>query len=187
MLVEKYNNMNKENANNKLDRYFNTRTLQRLQGKGLFCGMDYIGIEELKTIEYYSRLDHSKNVAYTASKLSDDFKVALAGAFHDIGTLSFSHVNSYKKGEALTQENDELDIKSILLKDEELITYLYEDGINISDVVDYSRYPLIDKKIPCLCLDRVDGGILATCLIWDHTHTFEEIEALYNMICYTEN
>ncbi len=202
MLVEKYNKLNKENSNPKLDRYFNTKTLQRLKGKGLFCGMDFVNIKELKPIEYYSRFDHSMNVAYTASKLTSDTKppigvfhdtgnfeliVPLAGAFHDVGTLDFAHANSFKKGEALTQNNDELDIKSILLKDEELLTYLEEDGIKLDDVVNHSKYPLIDKEIPCLCLDRVDGGVLATCLIWAHTHTFDEIRELYYMLGYLEN
>ena len=186
MLVEKYNTMNKENGNPKLDRYFQTKTMRYLEGKGLFCGMDFVNIKELKPVEYCSKLDHSRNISYTASKLSNEFKIALAGALHDVGTLSFSHVNSYKKGEGLTQQNDELDIKTILLKDEELLTYLHEDGVNIDEVVDYSKYPLIDKEIPCLCLDRADG-ILSTCLFWAHTHPFEEIEELYNMLCYTEN
>ena len=64
-LLDKYNNMNKENSNYKLDRYFQTKTLKRLQGIGLFCGMEYVGIESLKPICYYSRLDHSKNVLYS--------------------------------------------------------------------------------------------------------------------------
>lgn len=187
MLVEKYNQMMKENANTKLDRYFKTQTLQRLKGKGLFCGMDYVGIKDLKPIEYYSRLDHSKNVAYTASKLTDDFNIALAGAFHDVGTLSFAHVNSFKKGQSLTQEDDEWDIKSVLLKDEELLTYLHEDGIQIEDVVDPSKYPLIDKEMPSLCLDRIEGGILATSLIWAHTHTLYQVRQLYNMLGYVSN
>ena len=66
MLVEKYNNLNKQNSNNVLDKYFETKTLQRLKGKGLFCGMDYVEIDSLIPTEYYSRYDHSKNVAYTA-------------------------------------------------------------------------------------------------------------------------
>lgn len=186
MLVEKYNNLNKKNSNDALDKYFETKTLQRLKGKGLFCGMDYVGINSLRPNEYYSRYDHSKNVAYTAWKLSKDLKIALTGAFHDVGSLSFAHVNSFKKGDSLTQESDELDIKSIIQKDEELLTYLHEDGINIDEVVTASKYPLIDKKIPSLCLDRVDG-ILATCLFWSKTHSFEEIESLYNMLTYFEN
>lgn len=186
MLVEKYNNLNKKNSNDALDKYFETKTLQRLKGKGLFCGMDYVGINSLRPNEYYSRYDHSKNVAYTAWKLSEDLKIALTGAFHDVGSLSFAHVNSFKKGDSLTQESDELDIKSIIQKDEELLTYLHEDGINIDEVVTASKYPLIDKKIPSLCLDRVDG-ILATCLFWSKTHSFEEIESLYNMLTYFEN
>ena len=186
MLKEQYENLNKENANEKLERYFQTKTLQRLKGIGQFCGMDHIQLKPLKPIEYYSRFDHSKNIAYTASKLSDGLTISLAGAVHDVGTLAFSHVNSFKRGEALTQEHDELDVKSIVSKDEEFLQYLSEDGISLSDICTASRYPLIDKPVPTLCLDRVDG-ILTTCLIWQHTHSFEEIKKLYYMIGYCDN
>lgn len=192
MLVEQYGNMMKENADPRLERYIKTQTMQRLQGKGVFCGMDYVNIEKLKPIEYYSRLEHSKNVAYSSSSMYKDnrdkfFKIALAGLFHDVGTKCFAHANSFKTGDALLQENDELDVKSVLLKDEELITYLKEDGINILDVIDYSKYPILDKPIPALCMDRLDGGILGTCLFWAHTHSFDEIKELYNMVGYLEN
>ncbi len=186
MLVEQYNALNRENASPKLDRYFQTKTLKRLEGRGMFCGMDYVGIKELVPIEKYTRLDHSKNVAYTASILSDDLKAPLAGAFHDVGTISFAHVNSFKKGKALTQDSDELNVESLIKQDEELLTYLREDNIALADVVTAEKYPLIDKEIPCLCLDRADG-ILSTCLIWAHTHNFEEIKNLYYMLSYCDN
>jgi hypothetical protein len=186
MLLEQYNAMQKNNYVGPLDKYFKTKTLQRLEGKGLFCGMDYVGYKPIRPREYYSRLSHSKNVGYTAWTLSENLTIALAGAFHDVGSLSFAHVNSFKKGQGLTQDKDEWSIKEILLQDEELLTYLHEDGININEVVDYSKYPLIDKEIPSLCLDRVDG-ILATCLFWAKSHTFEQIKELYYMIWYLEN
>ena len=83
MLVEQYGAMTKESADPRLERYIQTKTMQRQKGKGLFCGMDYVNIERLKPIEYYSRLDHSKNVAYTTSTLymnerDAGFKIALA-------------------------------------------------------------------------------------------------------------
>ena len=53
MLVEKYNNLNKENSNDTLDKYFETKTLQRLKGKGLFCGMDYVGINFLNMCLFF--------------------------------------------------------------------------------------------------------------------------------------
>ena len=186
MNVQSYNQLNQENSNTLLDKYFETETLKRLKGKGLFCGMDYVGIPMLVPNEYYSRYDHSKNVGYTAWKLSEDLKVALAGLFHDVGSLSFAHVNSFKKGDALKQENDELSVREILLQDEELLSFLRDDHISIEDVVDASKYPLIDKKIPALCLDRADG-ILATCLFFAKTHSFEEIRSLYYMLAYFEN
>ena len=187
MLVEKYNKMMRDNATVNLDKYANTKTMRRLKGKGQFCGMDYIKLRELVPAEFYSRFNHCENVAYTASKLIDEIEAILAGYVHDVGVLSFAHVNSFKKGDALKQDKDELDIKTIISKDEEFMEYLFEDRINLADIVDAKRYPLIDKEIPCLCLDRAEGGILATCLFWAHTHTFEEIEDLYNMLCYAEN
>lgn len=186
MLLEKYNKMYKNNYAGPLDKYFKTKTMQRLKGKGLFCGMDYVGVEMLRPREYYSRYDHSRNIGYAAWTLSEDLKCALTASFHDIGTLSFAHANSFKKGDALNQENDELDVKSVLLKDEEILTYLNEDGIKLNDVIDATKYPLIDKEIPALCLDRVDG-ILATCLFWAKTHNFKQIKELYYMLCYFEN
>lgn len=185
MLVEAYEKINKERANLDLDKYFNTITLKRQKGKGMFCGMDYVAIKKLRPIEYYSRFNHCKNTAYTASKLTDNLCIQLAGALHDVGVCSFAHVNSFKKGEALTQENDELNVKNIILQDEELLTYLHEDQINIDDVCDASKYNLIDKEIPALCLDRADG-ILTTCLIWQHTHSIEEISELYDMLGYVD-
>lgn len=186
MLKEQYNQLMKENTVINLDKYLKTKTMQRLKGRGQFCGMDYVGIKELNPIEYYSRYDHSVNMAYTASKLINELEVILTSLFHDVGTLSFSHVNSYKKGNIVKQD-DELSVKKVLMQDEELREYLHEDGIDLEDVVDAKKYPLIDKEIPCLCLDRLDGGVLATCLFWAHTHTFEEIRELYYMVCYADN
>ena len=186
MLVEQYRDLNKERSTDKIDKYFDTKTLKRLQGKGLFCGMDFVGIDSLRPIEYYSRFEHSRNVAYTAWKLSEDLSTTLAGAFHDVGSLSFAHVNSFKKKEGLTQEHDELSIKSVLKEDEELLAMLDEDGIRLEDVIDPKKYPLIDKSIPALCLDRLDG-ILATCLFFAKTHSFDQIRDLYYMVCYFEN
>ena len=186
MLVEKYNELNKTNSTNKIDKYFDTITFKRLKGKGLFCGMDFVNLECLKPNEYYSRFDHSRNVAYSAWKLSEDLPTTLAGAFHDVGSLSFAHVNSFKKNEGLTQEHDELSIESVLKEDKELLSMLEEDNIKLDDVINAKKYPLIDKSIPALCLDRVDG-ILATCLFFAKTHSFDDVESLYNMLGYLDN
>lgn len=63
------------------------------------------------------------------------------------------------------QASDELKIESILKQDEEFLEYLHEDKIELKDVTNPEKYPLINKEIPTLCLDRSDG-ILATCLFW---------------------
>lgn len=185
-MKKEYNAINQEGTTKELEKYFETKTMRRLQKIGLFCGMDYTSIASLKPIEYYSRLDHSKNVAYTAWKCSEDLKIALTGAFHDVGTLSFSHVNSFKQGNSILQDQDEREIESILKQDEELLEYLEEDKIKLEEVIYPKKYPLIDKEIPALCLDRVDS-ILATCLFWTHTHSINTIQSLYYMLIYLES
>ncbi len=84
MLVEQYGTMTKEDADPRLERYIKTKTMQRLKGKGVFCGMDYVNIQKLKPIEFYSRLEHSKNVTHSTSSLYKDerskfLKIALVG------------------------------------------------------------------------------------------------------------
>ena len=73
MLVEQYRDLNKERSTDKIDKYFDTKTLKRLQGKGLFCGMDFVGIDSLRPIEYYSRFEHSRNVLYSSKVIPSSF------------------------------------------------------------------------------------------------------------------
>lgn len=202
MLVEQYNKMHREDYINllkkdgnisvgesilRLEKYFNTKTMQRLKSKGMFCGMDYVKMEKLKPNEYYSRFDHCVNISYAAGVLGyRGLAEQLSGLFHDVGTYSFAHVNSFKKGDGLTQENDEMSVKEVLKQDKEVLEYLYQDGINIDDVVDYTKYPLLDKPLPCLCLDRADG-ILSTCLFWAKSHNFEDVKNLYYMESFVTN
>mgnify|MGYP007002368809 CR=1 FL=1 len=48
VFLNKYNAMNKKNYQGPLDKYFKTKTMQRLKGKGLFCGMDHVGVDMLR-------------------------------------------------------------------------------------------------------------------------------------------
>lgn len=76
MLVEQYNAMHrdyyykyleKDIDSTQLEKYFQTKTMQRLKGKGMFCGMDFVQMAKLKPREYYSRFDHCVNLGYDAS------------------------------------------------------------------------------------------------------------------------
>jgi len=62
----------------------------------------------------------------------------------------------------------------VLLQDKELLEYLHDDRIKIDDVVSAKKYLLMGKKIPALCLDRVDG-ILEIFLFCQKMHSFEKI------------
>ena len=78
MLVEQYGTTTKYDANPRLVRYIKIKKMQRLKGKGVFI------IQKLKPIEFYSKLEHSKNVTRSTSSLYKDeksrfLKIALIG------------------------------------------------------------------------------------------------------------
>lgn len=180
-LVEKYIELYKKGYSEVFDKYLHTKTMQRLKGIGMYCGMDYVGINMLRPKNDYTRYDHSVVTCYGTYALTEDLIQALAALFHDSGTAPFSHVNSYKNGEGETQENDEEDVLTILKKDKELLEHLKNDKINLLDVCDASKYPIVDKERPALCMDRLDG-ILSTCLLCTGKLDFEYISELINMV-----
>jgi hypothetical protein len=184
-LVDQYIELYRSENTEILDKYDNTETMQRLKGKGYFCGMDYVGIKKLKPKRKYTRYDHSNVVCHGTYSLTGDLKQALAGKFHDVGTRPFAHANSFKKGEGATQENDELDVKTILKNDKTILRYLKEDNIELEEVCDASMYPIVDKEIPALCMDRLDG-ILSTSLFWTGNIGIKDVTDLLRMITYFE-
>ena len=60
------------------------------------------------------------------------------------------------------QESTEEYTENILRKDRYLLKCLKEDSININDIIDFKRYPIVDNDRPKVCADRIDGVILFT-------------------------
>lgn len=167
-----------------LNKYIALPTMQRLKGIGLLCGTDWTALYHNRV--YYSRLDHSIGVALITWNFTHDKKQTLAALFHDISTPVFSHVSDFRKGDALTQTATEAPTAAILKQDKELLKLLDNDGILLSEINDYHKYPIADNEIPQLSADRLEY-MFPSGMALDGSWTMEEIERCYKDIIILKN
>lgn len=167
-----------------IDKYLNTKTLDRIKYVSQFCGCDYTNLYNTKF--YYSRYDHSLVVAHMTWHFTHDKNATIAALLHDVGTPCFAHSIDYVFGDYINQESSEKDIIEIIKKDEELLQYLNEDNIFLKDLQDLTKYPILENKTPKLCTDRLDG-VLGTCYIWLQTHSLDELKEIYDNLTILEN
>lgn len=167
-----------------INKYLETKTLNRIKYVSQFCGCDYTNLYNTKF--YYSRYDHSLVVAHMTWHFTHDKEATIAALLHDIGTPCFAHSIDYVFGDYINQESSEKDIIDIIKKDEVLLKYLNEDNISLEKLKDLTKYPILENKTPKLCTDRLDG-VLGTCYIWLQTHTLEEIKEVYDNIIVLKN
>lgn len=160
-------------------KYIKLPLLQRLDGVGLLCGTDWTRLYRNRF--YYSRLEHSVATALIIWHFTHDKAQTIAGLLHDVSMPVFSHVSDFRKGDALTQTATEAANSQILRSSAELSRFLAQDGLTITQVEDYHRYPIADNEIPRLSADRLEymfpsGMVLNAC--W----TMDEIKRCYNDI-----
>lgn len=67
-----------------IDKYLNTKTLNRLRSVTQFCGSDYTNLYSPRFL--YTRFDHSLVVAHMTWHFTHDKKETIAALLHDIAT-----------------------------------------------------------------------------------------------------
>lgn len=167
-----------------IDKYLNTKTLNRIKYIGQFCGCDYTKL--YSPLYFYSRFDHSLVVAHMTWHFTHDKLSTIAALLHDIGTPCFAHTIDILLDDAINQESSEIDIIELIKKDKKLLNCLKEDNLSLDNLKDLSKYPILENKSPKLCTDRLDG-VLHTCYIWLHTHSLKKIKEVYDNITVLKN
>ncbi len=167
-----------------IDKYLNTKTLDRLKNISQFCGCDYTKL--YSPLFFYSRYNHSLVVAHMTWHFTHNKKDTIAALLHDVGTPCFAHCIDYVFGDYLEQESSEKDILELILQDDELLNCLKKDNISLEDLKDLTKYPILENKTPKLCTDRLDG-VLHTCYVWLHTHSLNEIKEVYDNLTVLTN
>lgn len=169
--------------------YMRLPFMSHLKGVGLLCGTDWTPLYSNRF--FYSRFDHSVGTALITWNFTHDRKQTLASLFHDSATAAFSHVNDFRKGDALRQEVTEKGTFKILSSSEHLCRLLERDGIYIEEIADYHAYPVCDNDIPCLSADRLEymfpSNMALANLVHGHVWTLDEAESLYRNIIVLRN
>ena len=111
-----------------------------------------------------------------------DKKASIAALLHDAGTPCFAHTIDYVLGDYKNQESSEKKILDIVNDDFWVKYNLKSDGIELDELDELLKNPILENKTPRLCTDRLDG-VRGTCFIWLHTHSLEDIKAIYDDLC----
>ncbi|MEE1167342.1 MAG: hypothetical protein UHP28_09365 [Treponema sp.] len=182
--IKKYYSILSKDVPYFINEYASVPSMQRLKGVGLLCGTDWTKLYKNRFV--YSRYDHSIAVALIIWNFTRDKIQTLAGLFHDIATAAFSHVQEFRKGDALTQSESERGTEEIIRNDKVLCAMLEKDGISIESVRDYHQYPIADNDLPCLSADRLEymfpsgASLLGSWNLEDVQKVYSDIVVLKN-------
>lgn len=160
-----------------IDPYLASKSMQRLKGVDMNCGLQFTSHPDFSSYGPYSRYEHSFGVACIIWYFTHDKKQTLAGLFHDISTRAFSHVIDFVRKDYLVQESTEDNTRQFILQDTVIMNQLLCDGISVDEVSDYHVYPIADNDAPRLSADRLEytlGNLLNY-----RKCTIEEIEKYY--------
>ena len=160
-----------------IDPYLASKSMQRLKGVDMNCGLQFTSHPGFSSNSSYSRYEHSVGVACIIWYFTHDKKQTLAGLFHDISTKAFSHVIDFVRKDYLVQESTEDNTRQFILQDTVIMNQLLCDGISVDEVSDYHVYPIADNDSPRLSADRLEytlGNLLNY-----RKCTIEEIEKYY--------
>ena len=142
-----------------LNDYLQIPAVRRLQNVGMNCGCEYTSFPMFRSIQCYSRYDHSIGVALIVWHFTLSRSQTIAGLLHDIATPVFAHVVDFLNGDYLKQESTEAGTRAIIEGSPELQKLLYRDGLEIEDVCDYHLYPVADNDAPRLSADRLEYSL----------------------------
>ena len=108
----------------------------------------------------YSRYEHSIGVMLLLKKLGATLEEQVAGLIHDISHLAFSHVADWVFSEG-NRGNEDLQntLMGEFVSNSKIMGILTKHGLSADRLLNEKNYPLLEKKIPNLCADRIDYAL----------------------------
>ena len=105
----------------------------------------------------YNRFEHLLGVFILLKRFGAPLLEQIAGLLHDVSHTVFSHVADYvySNGSGEKQNFQDESFKEFIEKSE-IPEILKNFEINYKDILDDSKFPLKEKKLPDLCADRID-------------------------------
>lgn len=108
----------------------------------------------------FSRYEHSIGVMILLRKLGATLEEQAAGLIHDVSHFAFSHVADWVFSEGDKGNEDLHDtITKKFIERSKVGNILAKHCLSVDRLLNEENYPLLEKKIPDLCADRVDYAL----------------------------
>ena len=125
--------------------------------------------------EHITRFQHSIGVFVLLRQHDASLEEQIAGLLHDVPHTAFSHTVDFVYQ---TEDHDyHDDFLEEIVVDSEIPEILERHGIDLEDVLDESRFGLLEQDSPLLCADRIDYFLRDSKLLLD-TDVEDYLEAL---------
>lgn len=103
----------------------------------------------------FSRFDHSVGVMLLVRRLGATLEEQIAALVHDVSHTAFSHVVDFVYNDQQGQSYHE-EKKEWWIAQSDIPTVLARHGVAWRDLLDESRFLLLEQDPPALCADRLD-------------------------------
>jgi len=122
-------------------------------------GMSNYGIPD-KYYHYkgYSRYEHVTGVMILLKRLGATLEEQVAGLLHDVSHFAFSHVADWVFSDGGEEELADTLLEKFIRKTD-LVKILEKFNFYVKRISNGDLFPLLEKKIPDLCADRVDYAL----------------------------
>lgn len=127
----------------------NTKEIQRL--KGVYQGGASVLVNKKWNV---TRYEHSIGTMLLIRILNGSLEEQIAGLLHDISHTAFSHVVDYALENS--DENYHETIYDKVINESNIPKILKKYGYDVKNILDESKWSILEKKAPKLCADRID-------------------------------
>ncbi len=101
-----------------------------------------------------TRYEHCIGVMILLRRLGTDIKEQIAGLLHDVPHTAFSHVIDFV---FKSKEHDYHEgFMEKIVMNSEIPEILKRHDIDVGEILDEKNFPILERKLPDLCADRVD-------------------------------
>ncbi len=132
-----------------IERLLQTKPLVRLKGVSQDGAPHFIQPRRNVT-----RFEHSVGVWYLSNRFNRPIEEQIACLIHDIPHTAFSHVADFVFPNEKHEFHDSF-LTEVVLKSE-IPAILKEHGIDVDNVLDKGRFPLLENELPDISFDRWD-------------------------------
>lgn len=122
----------------------------------LYANPNFLPLRQLK----HTRFEHSLGVFILLRNFGASFEEQISGLIHDLSHAVFSHCIDYALDEGSEKEHSYQDnIFEQFVRKTEIPDILEKYNLEPDYILDKNNFPLLEKKLPDLCADRVDYSL----------------------------